>query len=352
MDKLPQIFAGLLSAMLLPAFTFAGGAGATPVQVATAVEIELSPMNWNPGTVISRYDAKLAAEVAGRIISLVEIGDEIDKRDKLVQLDGVRLNIQIEEMDADVMSAKAKLEFFIREAERLEILAKKNNAAQNRFEEIVSERDQMNGELNMKKARLADVQDQHDRTILYAPFQGVVTERYKEKGEWVDVGEEILRIVDPNIREITVRIRHQAISLIKKGGRLQVKDDQYNGLATVKTLVPVGGDISRLYEMRLSFDQGSPDLWAPGHSVQVAVPVAMARKVIAVPRDALVIRSDSIKVFRILDSNIAEAVNVTTGIADADLIEVTGNINAGDQIVIRGNERLRPQQPVIIQPRQ
>ncbi len=38
-----------------------------------------------------------------------------------------------------------------------------------------------------------------------------------------------------------------------------------------------------------------------------------------------------------------------TGIGDEDLIEVIGEINEGDKIVIRGNERLRPQQQVKIQ---
>jgi len=42
-------------------------------------------------------------------------------------------------------------------------------------------------------------------------------------------------------------------------------------------------------------------------------------------------------------------VPVKTGIADEHLIEVIGDINQGDKIVVRGNERLRPQQQVIIQ---
>ncbi|MCK5432357.1 MAG: hypothetical protein KAJ03_06405, partial [Gammaproteobacteria bacterium] len=56
-----------------------------------------------------------------------------------------------------------------------------------------------------------------------------------------------------------------------------------------------------------------------------------------------------IKVFRILEDNTAEAVPVKTGIADEHLIEVIGDINQGDKIVVRGNERLLPQQQVNIQ---
>ena len=68
---------------------------------------------------------------------------------------------------------------------------------------------------------------------------------------------------------------------------------------------------------------------------------------IAVPRDALVLRRDGTTVFRILADDTAERVSVQTGIAAGDLIEVTG-IEPGDRVVTRGGERLRPGQKVVI----
>ena len=53
--------------------------------------------------------------------------------------------------------------------------------------------------------------------------------------------------------------------------------------------------------------------------------------------------------FRILDDNTAERVRVTTGMAQGEFIEVQGGIQAGDRIVIRGGERLRPGQEVELQ---
>jgi multidrug efflux pump subunit AcrA (membrane-fusion protein) len=60
-----------------------------------------------------------------------------------------------------------------------------------------------------------------------------------------------------------------------------------------------------------------------------------------VPRDALILRSDSIYVFKVTAEGTAEKVSVETGIGHNSLIEVKGNVGAGDQVVIRGGQRRR-----------
>ena len=86
-----------------------------------------------------------------------------------------------------------------------------------------------------------------------------------------------------------------------------------------------------------------------GHAVRVSVPVSRPKMVVAVPRDALVIRQKNVSVFRINQDNIAEFVAVKTGLSEGESIEVIGDIKPGEQVVIRGNERLRPGQKVTLQ---
>ena len=332
--------------------TYAGGGRPpAPVQVAEVTETKLAPQAWVAGTVIGRYDAVLSAEVEGRIQVLAEVGDQVEQGKLMAQIDDAVFQIKLREAKAEIAPIAAKLNFYTRESGRLEALAQENNAAKNRLEEVISDRDEMQGELSIKQARLDQAKDTLIRTKIVAPFAGVVVERFKDEGEWAAVGEALLRLVNTATLEVQARIQQEGAALIKKGELLKITDGVQQVRAEVKTLVPVGDAVSRLYEVRLTLEQSQweQSQWIAGHAVRVAVPIAIARQVIAVPRDALVVRENTTKVFRILDDSTAEAVLVRTGIADGDLIEVIGNLNVGDQVVVRGNERLRPKQPVTIQ---
>jgi multidrug efflux pump subunit AcrA (membrane-fusion protein) len=62
----------------------------------------------------------------------------------------------------------------------------------------------------------------------------------------------------------------------------------------------------------------------------------------------LVLCRDGASVFCIKDDNTAEKIIVEVGIAAGEFIEVKGNLQPGDRVVVRGGERLRPGQAVQI----
>ena len=317
-----------------------------PVKVVEAVLIEVFSRSWFPGTVMGRYDSKIAAEVDGRLEQVLDVGDRVNKGDRLAAIESFPYKLYVDEMEAEIIPKEARLEFLQREVKRLSMLAEQNNAAKNRLDEVSSEYKQTRGELKVARARLAQSKDKLARTVLYAPFDGVITERYKSEGERVESGDQVVRLVNIKELEIQVRVPQAAINNLHANEEILVKDAEYIGKAQLRTYVPVGDELSRLFELRLNFSQSE---WMSGHAVRVSIPVSRPKRVIAVPRDALVIRQDNISIFKINDDNVAEFVAVETGLTRDKLIEVIGDLSAGDKIVIRGNERLRPGQSVTIQ---
>jgi hypothetical protein len=83
-----------------------------------------------------------------------------------------------------------------------------------------------------------------------------------------------------------------------------------------------------------------------GAAVEVGLPSAVPRAVVAVPRDALVLRGAGASVMRVNAESVAERVAVEAGITQDGLVEVHGDVNAGDLLVVRGGERLQPGQRV------
>lgn len=337
--------AGFIFAALFPALALAAGPPPAPVEVAPARALEIAPFVWVSGTVIGRYDARLSAEVAGRLVRLPEVGDAVAKGAPIALLDATSYRLALSEVEAEIAPIEALLVFYDREALRLERLAGQNNAAKNRLERTQADRNQALARIRASKARIAIARDRLDKTQIRAPFAGIVTERPRAPGERVEAGDPVLRLVDPGRLEIRARIRQQSVPFVKRGDRLTLRDNDGQVEGEVRAVIPAGDDISRLYEIRILFEQ--PD-WPIGKAVQVAVPQRQRQAVIAVPRDALVIRESGTRVYRVNADNVAELIPVETGVSSPTHIQVIGGVNENDRIVTRGNERLRPGQPVRI----
>ena len=357
---IPQLFhrtaAALVAASLLalaatPAAGQGGGGGPppAPVVVATAESRVLAPVTWYPGTVISRNQARVAAEVQGRLVWVAEIGAEISQGEVVARLDDALLRQSLAEAEAAVARERARLTYLDAQVDRLDRLVTQNTATRSRLDEVTAERDVTRSELRAARARVALTRERLERTRIEAPFGGVVTERVRHGGEWAESGETVVRIVDTGALEVQVWVPVAALAFVREGAELAFQASAASpGEATgrVRTIVPVGDNRSRLYELRLGVGGRS---WPVGQDVRVALPSAAPREVVAIPRDALVLRRGGAAVYRIDAEGLAERVAVTTGIAQDALIEVDG-IAPGDRVVIRGGERLRPGQPVNVVP--
>lgn len=334
----------MLLAVLAPALAARAQQGAVPVVVSVAAERLLAPVTAYPGTVISRNQARLAAEVEGRLEWVAEVGTVLRKGETVARIDDVLLKQSLIADEAAVARERARLEFRLAEVRRLTSLVKQKSVPQSELEEAIANRDITHAEIAAGSARAALTREQLERTTLRAPFGGVITERMLQGGEWAESGDAIVRLVDTSSLEVQTWVPVTALKFVQEGTKLNLSGNPRFTVGTVRTIVPVGDNQSRLYELRIGFEGNG---WPVGSDLRVAVPTAEPRKVLAIPRDALVIRRDGTTVYRIDSEGLAERVVVEPGIAVGELIEVSG-IAPGDRVVIRGGERLRPGQSVNI----
>ncbi len=342
-----KVWITTLSVMMLMTSNSAHAFGkqASPVVVTAAQMAELAPTAWYSASVFSRNEALVAAEVSGRLILVVDVGQTIKKGRVLAKLDGTLTQLEVTESNAEVQQEEAKNRFLIKEVARLKQLAKTNNAAQTLLERTISERDTSRAELAVAKARLEQAKFRLERSVVRAPFTGTVVNQMLRTGEWVNSGNAVVHFVDTASLEVRARASLSALQFLHIGDELLVKEGKKEHRMTIHSLVPVGDPQSRLLELRL---QGLPGNMAIGQAVRVAIPTAATRNVLAVPRDALVLRRSGASVYVIAEDNKAQRIAVQTGVAGGTLIEVSGNLQAGDHVVVRGGERLRPGQEVAI----
>jgi len=321
------------------------GFPAPSVNVYPAETKALAPVAWVSGTVVSRNNSKIAAEVSGRLIELADLGKQVKTGDVIAKIDSRMLELTKQEDDANVESALSRLTFLESEVKRKTSLAKRNLSAITDLDETISQRDAAKADLSAAKARSAKTSQDLAFSQLKAPFDGLVAERLSNVGEYVNSGTAIIRLVETAHLEASVYSPLAAYRFLTQAKFLAVESPLGKGLAKIKTLVPVANARSHLMEVRL--DMSDFD-WPVGLNIKAAVANGESKEVLAVPRDALVLRREGISIFRINKENKAEQISVKVGIGAGEFVQVIGDVKPGDTIVIRGAERLRSGQAVQI----
>lgn len=315
------------------------------VEVSNATRQLMAPVVRVPGTVISRNDSRISSEISGRVVWVLEEGANAAEGDAVARLDATQLELELKENWARIKRLEASLRYENQQVGRFEELAEMNHTPQSQLEQAVAQRDMV--EQDLAQARVAHQRTKENlaRTEIRAPFPGRVVARLVQMGEYANIGTELVRLVDTSHVEVRAQVPigmapyladGQSVSLL--GGGLELK-------GPIRTIIPVGDEVTRTMEIRVAMPRKA---WVIGSAVQIGLPADAPRQVVAVPRDALILRADATYVFKVNSEFVAERISVTTGSAMGQLIEVRGSVQDGDTIVVRGGERLRAGQPVEI----
>jgi RND family efflux transporter MFP subunit len=341
----------LLCALATPALAQEGGGFAFPparVEVASAELRNMAPTVDVSGTVVSLNDSRIASQVEGVLTWLADVGAAVDAGQLIARIDPRFLRIDVTRAEANVARLQSDFQYRQRQLERTEELAAKNSASKTLLDEAVAQRDQAQHLLTDARAALERARAELERTEIRAPFAGHVTERLAAVGEFISVGEDVVRLVDTHRIEIALPASIAVSRYIIPGMRVPVRHGDIRREHPVRTVVPVGDAVSRMVEVRL--EVGDSD-WLVGTPVQVSLPSDDSVSTVAVPRDALVERSGRAYIFKVASDNTAEQVEVRMPRIVGLWVGVSQGVVAGDKIIVRGAERLQPGQAVeVIEP--
>ncbi|MDZ7628663.1 MAG: efflux RND transporter periplasmic adaptor subunit [Parvularculaceae bacterium] len=317
-----------------------------PVKIAEAVMTELAPHAGAPGSVVSTSDSQIAAATPGPIVWVAEVGAEVEKGGVIARIDPADATATRDEARADIGRLGARAEQLSKLVERYEGLGEEGGESEATIDELRANRDAARHDLARARVALRRAETALERTEVRAPFSGRVVAREIDVGEFVSPGAALVRLVNTEDLEVAARAADALLASVSPGDTIAVTNGDQSVDATVRAVVPVGDETTRTLEIRLDLPETG---WRVGTAVEVRLPRTAKRRVVAVNRDALILRAERVSVFVIGADDIAKQVDIELGAADGDLIEAIGDIKAGDRIVIRGGERLRDGQKVLVQ---
>lgn len=330
----------------------------TPV---IAAEVSLAPSAAQvplTGTVVARRVSQVSAELAGYVASIaVDVGDEVSTGDAIAQLDATIALINLQAAQATVTQSETALADAGRRRDETRELVAKSNVAESQYESLVAEVDQAGAVLARNKAALALREALLSRHRITAPFAGVVATRSTEAGEWLQPGATVVELQELDVVRVRVDVPQALYPRIAVGTGAQVTFDAYPNepwRAAVSIRVPVTDASNRAFPVLLELDNRDR-LLTPGMSARVSLQVTGERRgeTVAVPRDAVSRGPDGVTRVWVIraatnSDRTVQPVAVRLGRSFDALVEVIGGdpLQAGEQVVIRGNETLRAGQSV------
>lgn len=370
------LIAGLLA---VPASAQPGGNGGPPPAQVELDEVRIETVQEQrevTGELRSLRRSTLAAAAEGLVVELnVDDGDAVERGevvarldDRLARLAVSRTEEEIRSLEAVISERRAELERAERDLERFEELAARDSASRQEVEDARTTQQTIAARLSRAEAdrsaaevALRDAEQRLSDKSITAPFAGRVTARRTEVGEWVSRGGAIAEIIALETIEARLEVperfseafRDSTVEVTIRVTGVRVESETQPDVlvplelrARVDRVIPDVDRMSRLFPVRVLLPNEDERL-SPGMSITGFVPTGAEQEVMTISRDA-VLRDDAGQFVYIDQDGVAAARRIRTRYAVGDRVVIQrGMLPEGSEVVVRGNERLFPGQPLM-----
>lgn len=285
------------------------------------------------GSLRSEESVMLRSEVVGRIKEInFKEGSPVAKGQVLFRLDDSVARAELEQVKANLSLSQSQ----------------SNRASSLHAEGYVSKqfRDEAANALKVQQAAVQLAQARLDKTVITAPFEGVVGLRAVSVGDYVSAGQDLAPLEAIRLLKADFRLPELYVSKVQLGQRIELKFDALPGktrtgeVYAISPLVDAGGRSILVRALVANEDA----LLRPGMFARIQL-LVQEGKALVVPEASVVSSGQGHLVYRIEDGR-AVRTEVTIGERRDGLVEVLQGVENGDQVVVAGLQRVQHNAPV------
>ena len=317
------------------------------------------------GSIHFQQSSLLASKTDGLVLKVnFDTTDQVKKGDVLVELDHEILDSRIRAIQASLKELNLLEEKSSKDLRRYQKLLQNKNVSQQKYDEIYYDKTRLDQKIISSQAELEALILEQNQSIITAPFNGVITERHVELGEWVEVGGKIATLVNPEKITALFDIPAYYAMNIQPETKIiiQVGDQPFQGI--VEGIIIQGDTRSRTFPLKIRVLDSNTRLFE-GMEAKINLPRSTQKNMLLVPRDAIMKRFGSNVIFiaekgkaimypikvELFNGSLAAISEITDESSDSSQFEDVQNTNkpelkAGMQVIIKGNERIFPDQTI------
>lgn len=307
-------------------------------RVINVVVQELAPADFLEeialtGTVQAARDVTVSAEESGVVRELmVARGAAVRAGEPILRIDDAVLRPQVERARAEATLAREQWE------RRRRLFEEDQVGSELAYLEARLTAEQAAAQLQVLEERLA-------RTVVRAPFDGVIEERLVEVGSMVAPGAPVARVLQLNPLKITAGVPERYATDVRAGAGVRVAFDVIPGQTFDATVGFVGSAVNpsnRTFPVELTLPNAG-GVVKPEMIANLSLVRRSLQGALVVPQEAVVRVSDGHALYVVRqegDHEVVEARRVTLGPSQRNLVAIAGGVEAGERVVVVGQQQV------------
>lgn len=331
----PSFLASATSTVATSPATASPGAAATGQRRGVAVETALVGVRDLVedirafGTLVANESVVISPEIAGRVARIgFSEGQAVGEGDVLVELDAQILRAELDKAQSEVALAEANFE-------RARKLAEQGSGTLRARDETSQGYTAAQANLALAEARLA-------KTVIAAPFSGIVGFRNISVGAYVSPGDRIVELASVDPLKVEFRVSETHLPNLRVGLPVNVTLDALPGeaitgkITAIDPIVDVSGRA-----IRLRAELPNPDgRLSPGLFARIRIVIAERSAAMVVPEAALFRDEGRLYVYR-LEGGKAVKTPIEIGLRSPGDVEVRSGLASGAVVITAGQLLLR-----------
>jgi membrane fusion protein (multidrug efflux system) len=287
------------------------------------------------GSIQPERRADLRAEVQAIVLQVMrENGDTVKRGDPLVRLDDTSIRDLLASAESASRASELAYDQAQRQLERMKTLRTSGMTSAQAMEDAEIRRNTTQSEVEASKARVVQARQQLERTVVRAPFDGVVSDRKVSAGDTAQIGKELLKVIDPNSMRFEGMVSADQIGEVKAGQSASFRVNGYGNeefSGKVRRVNPAANATTRQVEVLVDFT-GTKQPRLAGLYAEGRVEAASTTG-LTIPATSIVRDGDKASAWRVKDSKLQKA-QIALGERDPRTGDyaVTG-LNDGDKVI-------------------
>jgi len=324
----------MLSAVALASWSAANAEGESLAVAEAVVDIVENQQRFD-GVVEAMHRSTVSAETSGRIVELpYDVDDYVPEGDIIVRFDNESQKAQLASAQAGLEEARARLARARADFERMKRLVEKGTVSRSTFENAEAEYKSAKARVDAAQSELDKAREELDRTLVRAPYGGVVTDRHVELGEMAQPGTPLMTGLSLESLRVVVDVPQQFIGALREHQKATIftPDGSQVPAATLRVF-PYADASTHTFRVRAVLPRGRHGVF-PGMLVKVAFMTGQ-REVLLIPGQALVRRSELTAVYvrDPRDGSLALR-QIRAGRRFNDRIQVLAGLESGEQVAL------------------